>query len=207
MIETTSSDPLQYTPENYHDNGNNNHLKIYLLFNMVIPIQHGDSPLSMLCYWEGESLSNTLSTSITSSWPGPVQPDLPRWQPLVHAWLSLKKKLDCGGYPPGNDHVSHPAKKKHIFKNALGKGKSCTWDRHCCLEDFGRSTRHDVWRPNIALAEMREHRVGIHFISCTFQFLLQNPQLRPCQGVQSFLGTVKIGIWCQHYPVSISFWA
>lgn len=29
---------------------------------------------------------------------------------------------------------------------------------------------------------MREHRVGIHFISCTFQFLIQNPQLRPCQG-------------------------
>ena len=120
MIETTSSDPLQYTPENYHDNGKNNHLKIYLLFNRVIPIQHGDFPILP---WEGKSLSNTLSTSITSSLTGPVQPDLPIWQPLVHAWLSLKKKIGLWWLPSRERSRIPPCEKETHLQKCLGKRK------------------------------------------------------------------------------------
>ena len=113
--------------------------------------------------------------------------------------------------------ITYPTLRKRNTSSKMPweKESPAPGDRHCCLKDFGRSTRHDVWRPCIFIhsgklilvLHLRRWNIGLEFISyhAPFNFWFKTLNYGLVR-VESFLGTVKIGIWCQHYPVSISFW-
>lgn len=47
--------------------------------------------------------------------------------------------------------ITYPTLRKRNTSSKMPweKESPAPGDRHCCLKDFGRSTRHDVWRPYI----------------------------------------------------------